>query len=278
MGKKPLPKSKAAIENLRDRLAVNPPAKAPTIVAEGDSWFNYPVPGAFDVVDWLRCDYGYCVHDFSNGGDELQDMVYGMVRGDGGKLVRKLDAVIACVARAKPMAFVFSGGGNDIVGRELKFFLNRGDSGLPPLRADRVAQAIAVEARRAYEEVLARTLSVSPATVLIVHGYAVPWPTGKAVINAPPRFKFIGPWLKPAFDEKGIEGLTLRRQCLRGLIDAFNAMLADFAAVHPDNVRHLDFRAAITRKDDWVNELHLVNDLTRFVAKKFHFEIKKLAH
>ncbi len=50
-------------------------AELPTVVAEGDSWFDY-LPGK-DVLDNLRGTHGYKIYKFADGGDTLENMVYG---------------------------------------------------------------------------------------------------------------------------------------------------------------------------------------------------------
>jgi hypothetical protein len=43
------------------------------IVAEGDSWFDYPV--GLDILDHLRRDYRYDIFKVAESGDTLENMV-----------------------------------------------------------------------------------------------------------------------------------------------------------------------------------------------------------
>lgn len=43
------------------------------IVAEGDSWFDYPLIGKRDILDVLE-DYGYQVESVADMGDTVESM------------------------------------------------------------------------------------------------------------------------------------------------------------------------------------------------------------
>ena len=96
------------------------------IVAEGDSWFNYPLKK--DIIDYLT-EKGYAIKRFSKPGDTLENMIYGT------GYVKKKDRVyhsgalslqetLNAVRTHKPKIVLFSGGGNDIVGSEIIAYLN----------------------------------------------------------------------------------------------------------------------------------------------------------
>ena len=57
------------------------------IVAEGDSWFAYPL--VLDVIDHLR-RMGYCIYKHSEPGDTLENMVFGSEY----KMIRRLNNVL----------------------------------------------------------------------------------------------------------------------------------------------------------------------------------------
>lgn len=44
-------------------------------MAEGDSWFDYPV--RLDILDHLKRDYRYEIFKVAEAGDTLENMVYG---------------------------------------------------------------------------------------------------------------------------------------------------------------------------------------------------------
>ncbi len=55
-----------------------------TIVAEGDSWFDYPFD---DVLRLLEDDYGYDIESVAHKGDKVESMAYG--KGQFGKVDSK---------------------------------------------------------------------------------------------------------------------------------------------------------------------------------------------
>jgi hypothetical protein len=87
------------------------------IVAEGDSWFDYP-PG-LDILDHLKRDYRMKIIKLARAGDTLENMIYGTEVGGGFRhLPSQADDTLAEVARVRPGVLLLSGGGNDIAGHE----------------------------------------------------------------------------------------------------------------------------------------------------------------
>lgn len=76
--------------------------KGVLIVAEGDSWFEYPY-FIKEVIDQLSHRKDYAIHSMAYGADWLSNILY------EGKYIKSLDTY-------KPDVFLISGGGNDTVG------------------------------------------------------------------------------------------------------------------------------------------------------------------
>lgn len=72
------------------------------ILAEGDSWFNYPIILS-DVIDWVSMQDNLAVYSLASGGDWLFNML------NARKYVEEFSVV-------HPDFFVISGGGNDLLG------------------------------------------------------------------------------------------------------------------------------------------------------------------
>jgi hypothetical protein len=72
------------------------------VLAEGDSWFNYPIILS-DVIDWIGMEDNLAVYSIASGGDWLLNML------EGRKYVEELSVM-------HPDVFLISGGGNDLVG------------------------------------------------------------------------------------------------------------------------------------------------------------------
>ena len=118
-----------------------------------------------------------------------------------------------------------------------------------------------------------RIHAVDPNIHIFLHGYGNADPTGKAVINAPFRWRFIGPWLRPALTKKGITKQVDRRKIIRNLVGRFNLALAAVAQGKP-KVHHIDLRDELTY-GDWANELHLNKKGWAKAAEIFDAEIAK---
>ena len=94
------------------------------VIAEGDSWFDYPF---HDVLRLLEDDHGYDVESVAHKGDCVEDMAYA---GQFEEFARRLEKLLR--QNQVPKAILLSGGGNDIAGTEFAMLLNHVASGLPP--------------------------------------------------------------------------------------------------------------------------------------------------
>ncbi|MEL7530552.1 MAG: hypothetical protein AAFN10_04555 [Bacteroidota bacterium] len=80
-----------------------------SILVEGDSWFQHPPvkilgDSVKDIIDWLiEANPNYAVYSMAAGGDWLSNMI-------------KTTDYISMLDRISPDAFLFSGGGNDMMG------------------------------------------------------------------------------------------------------------------------------------------------------------------
>ncbi len=84
-------------------------ASAGLLLAEGDSWFDYPF---FDVIEELEEGFNYSVESVAHKGDTVEEMAYDVNQLD--KLARKLEKLGR--EGKVPRAILLSGGGNDIAG------------------------------------------------------------------------------------------------------------------------------------------------------------------
>jgi hypothetical protein len=241
------------------------------LVAEGDSWFDFPVPTRVDLLDALD-ELGIRTVSLAYRGNTLENMVYGTQGEDGRVSGSDLDRLVRAVREADPPAVLFSAGGNDVAGEEFRAFLNHRSSGRPALREAFLKEFIHEYVRGAYTVAMKAVWAVAPGAKFVVHGYSHARPTGLGVGRLF-GLNFVGPWLKPAFDATGYsfdEGSAL----VRRVIDEFNAMLAGLAAADP-RVVHVDLRPHVGQKlEDWSDELHLVNAAVRRAAKVYRDAIR----
>jgi lysophospholipase L1-like esterase len=250
------------------------------LVAEGDSWFDYPF---VDVLGELEDGFGYAVESVAHKGDTIEEMVYDPNQLE--KLARKLQKLAE--QRRTPRAILLSGGGNDIAGEEFGVLLNHRRSGLPALNAEVVAGVLQQRIRAAVISLasavtdLCRQSLGAPVPILI-HGYDYPVPDGRGYLGG--FWVLPGPWLEPGFRRKGYHDLRERCDVMITLIDAFNALLAGVArGPGLEHLRHVDLRrtlsSALARgeyKEWWGNELHPTERGFRAVAERFHRVLSRL--
>ena len=230
-----------------------------TLVAEGDSWFDYP---GSDVLDYLEDVYRYDVESLAKAGHRIEDMAY--AGGQLDDLARRLEKLLRNGKRVR--AVLLSGGGNDIMGTEFGMFLEHARSGLDPLNARVVEGVVQGRVRTAYLHILTRMTTVAESILgspvpILVHGYSGPVPDGRGVLGG---FWFLpGPWIAPGFRDKGFPDSELQRRVdiVEQLIDTFNSMLIEVAGL-PElaHVHYVNLRGTLptnsSYKDWWANELH----------------------
>jgi len=240
------------------------------LIAEGDSWFDYPF---FDVLGCLEAR-GFEIESVAHKGDTLEDMAHEAAQVD--KLTRAFEKVRARGGR--PRAILLSGGGNDIAGDEFPLLLNHSGSGLPRLNATVAQGIIDVRLRVAMASLIGVVTRLSEAHFkervrVVVHGYDHAIPDGRGYLGG--GWILPGPWLEPGFRRKGYVPADKRQRTaalgtnaavVRELIDLHNAMLArlvrELAAEGQGHVRYVDLRGTLSSavpvgyRADWNDELH----------------------
>ncbi|MGL6072999.1 MAG: DNA/RNA non-specific endonuclease [Fimbriiglobus sp.] len=209
--------------------------KGPIIVAEGDSWFEYPVL-LKDVLDHLMDKYA--VYSLAGGGHLLEDMA------------REAE-YMGIIQSERPAYFLLSGGGNDMLqGGRLAEFLKPFEAGmkaadvLDSARFDPFVEGILSTAQR----ILAQVHNQFPNVVMMIHGYdyALPRPNGD--------------WLGTPLAQRKVPK-NLWAEVIRIVIDKFNARLKSFESLFPGKVFHIDCRTAVGGDiKDWHDELHPTDD------------------
>lgn len=253
----------------RTRRMLTAPAPSALLIAEGDSWFDYPLN---DVLSMLEDEHGFDVESVAHKGDTVEDMAYG--EGQFDDFARLLEKLLR--QGRVPDAILLSGGGNDIAGDEFTLLINHVMSGLPPLNADIVHGVIDVRLRNAYTFLLSGVTEIATRYLdkpipILLHGYDYAIPDGRGFLGG---WGFLpGPWLQPGLHQKGYVNLTSNRAIVRDLIDAFNVMLQQVSSMSQfAHVKYVNLRGTLSQsaayKDDWANELHPTKDGFRAVAAK----------
>ena len=235
------------------------------IVAEGDSWFDYAL--GTDIIDCLMRNHPCIIDNFASAGDTLENMIYGTrVRRGFRPATPTIHRVLRRLNRVQPKIFLFSGGGNDIVGDSFGSYINHKLSGLPTMRQRFMDHMVHVVFRQYLENLIEKVRHEAPNTHIVFHGYGYAVPSGDGAGLFGIDFK--GPWLLPALAQKRVSDVAEQRQIINTLIDLYNDLLEDFSRRH-DYVHYVNLRPLIT-DDDWADELHLNNQAHSRVANAIY--------
>ncbi len=249
------------IESAKRRKRYRNLKKDPTrlrIVAEGDSWFQYPIL----VEDTLDHLYKlYAIRSFSEAGDTLENYM---------KKREYLDAI----EEEEATFFLVSGGGNDILGKKFEGFLrdtpDPNDTTFQKYFKPNFAQKLD-QLEGFYEEMFTELLGRYPNLHIIVHSYDYAIPLDTTL----PENKKKPSWLGQYLVKKNIQPQAEREQCLHFLMDKFNVMLQRVAAKFGKRVSYIDVRTVVNRTS-WFDEIHPTNEGFQLVANKFIEVIEKV--
>jgi len=263
---------------LAAEAGAEPPEKV-VLVAQGDSWFDYP-PG-LDLIYWLEKEHNYYIENFATAGDTLENMVYGTKFSESNwrRYPCRMNEVIEKVAKLRPKGVLFSAVGNDFAGDPLDSYFNHASSNLPPERntyMDYMFDHFFFDGYCDFIERICAAYGTTPGKdkfpVIVGHNYANAIPDGRAVVNFA-GFRFFGPWLRPTFTKKDLVDLASTIGLVKNLIGRLEDMLAKIRKKYPDNFDYVDFRPLVTY-DDWANELHLKNSAYRRCASELAARLK----
>ncbi len=233
------------------------------LLAEGDSWFDYPLTGSnpllpSGVVAQLPAVLAPdpVVLSLAHYGDTTTEML-------GVDQRRRLIAALIDPAHGTFDALLFSGGGNDIAGAQFRLWLhdaNAGGGAVNLVALDHVLGVIMA----AYEDLVALRDQHRATLPIFLHAYDFALPTGTGVCG-------IGPWLRPSLEDRGwmAHGDTPARGApiVRDMLSRFRDRLAAFA----NSQRHVVLveTQGLLDADEWANELHPTPAGFRKVAEAF---------
>jgi hypothetical protein len=230
-----------------------PPAAAPLrILAEGDSWFDYPPfdilgIGGGGVIPRLSKILGVPILNLATAGDEVRYMLGVKERKE---LIRHLKNGSPDGGRWD--ALFFSGGGNDIVDNPMALWVRDYVPGAPAaqlINQPRFDVALAL-VKAGYEDLIAVRDKESPGTHLFFHTYDWAIPDGRGVCGH-------GPWLKPTFDLRGFPtgNITPAFEVVREMLRQFASLLKTL--VPRGGVTVIDGQGTLPAVPaSWHNELH----------------------
>lgn len=253
----------------------------PVLIADGDSWFHFPV-FLRDVA--MQLSHDHLVWPLANAGDTLNHMVYGDETATGQRYVHGIRDY-----GHEARAFLFSGGGNDLIGIDpsglpaILSYVRPHERGRSPAwhidtpEFHRRLAFIEAALRHIFADVAVRR----PDLPVLIHGYdyALPCPWGSEDRRNPQwtgRDHFLG----AAARHLGIHDPGLQSRIACCVIDAINAMQRRLAGGNVaggafPHVYHVDVRDTVER-DEWADEIHPTSGGYTRVADRFRMVLSDI--
>ena len=233
---------------LHARLAGTP---APLIlIGDGDSWFDYPLPDPLHATDVLQAlkdtgDPAPMILKLAHYSDATTTLL-GVTKRN------RLIAQLQDPANGPIDALLFSGGGNDVVGDQFRFWLNDasavGNNPAQGVDAQRLGNIFGV-VESAYLDLIRIRDQFAPHAPIFVHAYDFAIPTGVSACH------LAGPWLRPSLVDRGWPDLAPGTLIVKTILVEFRAMLQRLASVPAHDMVLVETQGTLA-PDDWANELH----------------------
>lgn len=231
----------------------------PRILAEGDSWFDYPLDDG-GVITHLETIARIEILNLAHRGDEVRSMLALEQRK---RLTRYLSDDSYDFD-----ALLFSGGGNDIVGDQFCLWLRPRITGMSwnnAIDTGRLDQIFGI-VEIGYRELLALRDQLRPACRIFTHAYDYPKVTGKGVCG-------FGPWLKPSLEYRGWTDPADQFQIVRQMMLGLDAMMRRLETEQNAAGKPFTYVRTQTLLDpdtDWANEIHPNHQGFRKIARAFN--------
>lgn len=241
-----------------DESLMQEQGRSPDVLAEGDSWFSYWIPGDGNLMDRFNRDIWkdrYTILCLAYPGDEAIKMVDGASR-------RVLQETLKAYPTIRML--LFSGGGNDIAARNLLKVLRPDCSGARNHRAcfrnGQPGQRLA-EIEQAYRDLIVIRDTARPGAVIVTHNYDYAALGKKLLWTA---------WLEPYLQLARVPR-RFRKEIIAEFIDGLAERLARLRGPGFEFVK----TSGTLRKADWANELHPNLNGFRKIARRFRKPLLK---
>lgn len=233
------------------------------ILAEGDSWFDYPVPFfGGGIITRLEGLVGVPILNLAKAGDEVRFMM-----GVEERTILANQLKQGCPAGGPWDVVLFSGGGNDVVDNPMALWVKDFDPAIPASNHINQVRFAAVLAllRGAYEDLITMRDALSPTTHLVFHAYDFAIPDGRGVCG-------YGPWLKPTFDLRGFPRRKDAFEVVKAMLKEFAALLQSLSRA---DVTFVNAQGTLSSQtSSWHNELHPSKVGFQKFAEIFHQHLK----
>jgi len=256
-------------------------------LADGDSWFDYPIRGN-DPTTYVLGKHYDILENLKNLGRPQPLICKAAHAGDATtdelawpRRKMMLDALgnpDNWGSSGRPDAILFSGGGNDIVGDHFSIYLNDAKAeklGSPRFAATRFDLALDGIAA-GYRSLIDFRNEYLPGTPIFTHEYDFAVPNGLGVPLCS------GPWLGPSFENLGYDlraDLAANWGVVKELLGVFAVKLRDLGRAkdaQPFIVVSTQGTIPASRVDPhmpdeskWANEIHPTPEMFTEVAKRF---------
>jgi len=283
-------RNKRFTNKIKDGFRNSTHTKRKVILAEGDSWFNYPII-LTDIIDRISMEDNFAVYSLASGGDWLLNMLTGR------HYVEQLSVL-------HPDVFLISGGGNDLVGSSRLATMLDPSGNSTELGKNEWAQNLITKAnaivdfdparfwdgiRHVSRDFFALLMffhlqyySLIEGIVknalkpddkfypiqIITQGYDYGVPSYKNGLGSNPGLWFVpfirsflghGHWLKTPMQIRGILNEDVQKNIIYAMIYLFNEMMIGigryFNSVRSGSVSHIDSRGTVGN-GGWTDELH----------------------
>ncbi len=243
----------------------------PTILATGDSWFDYPHKNFLgndpNLIAWLSKWIKGKVNFYSiaSNGDEAVDLVSGHKKH---QLISHLRWHETYLHRKQIDLLLFSGGGNDVVGKnDFERFIYRNNPQFTTAKQyvnfDSLKRKIK-QIGLTYQELLDIRDYYSPKTTIVTHTYDYPFPSGQGAT-------FLGGLIKtPSWMTAYMQANEIPQQFHADIIKVVMDLLAE-ELIKISKIRDqfivVDTRANLTGERLWLNEIHPTKQGFKLIAE-----------
>lgn len=252
------------------------------IISEGDSWFAYPrkwIAFGTDINIIHHLENKVANTDSVNllrlasSGDEAVDMT-------SGKQFKKLYKILK-KNREHIQMLLFSGGGNDIVGKDDMLPLLNEYSGnmsyLDCINLSRFEQKLDA-IMLSYRRLISLCKDIVPEVKIITHTYDIarPWDQGAEFFWGTIKTK---PWIYPYLVRRGIPR-KLHLPITEYMLKEFGSRLLQLESNEGDNGRLVvvDTQGTLRTgsRQDWLNEIHPTESGFKKIYNKMYKEMRRL--
>lgn len=238
------------------------------LIMEGDSWFaltNLLRTNIYLALDAMNGPHA-SLWSLAHSGDTAHEIAFGEQRNVLTKHFKDKTLQID--------GFLFSAGGNDLVGSNLLALLNEFEPGMTwkdCIDAEYLKRKFQ-DLRDSYERIVGLRNQYRPATTIFTHSYDLAEVSGKGVCVL--WLPLAGGWLKNQFEQKGILDTKLQAAIITNILRDFASLMQEFAD-REEKFIHVNSQGTLL-KDDWGDELHPTMLGFKKISAKFQNELRKV--